>query len=181
MSSSVASSVRVDQPLTGFADCHRGILLQLQAFSGLPQLHEAAMRSQQVAIATLAMFDHAVSEHHADEERELFPAVLRSAQPGAEAERVRSMVERLTAEHRSIEALWKRLLPAVKAAARSKAAQFDGEAVEILVQGYLAHARYEEAEFLPLAQQILARNGNHMAALGLSLHMRHAPPVLAHI
>lgn len=30
-----------------------------------------------------------------------------------------------------------------------------------------------ETEFLPLSQTILGRNSNHMAALGLSLHMRH--------
>ena len=44
-----------------------------------------------------------------------------------------------------------------------------------LVADYTAHAGYEEVEFLPLAQTILGRDGNHMAALGLSLHMRHVP------
>ncbi len=42
-------------------------------------------------------------------------------------------------------------------------------------------ARCEELEFLPLSEQILGRNGNHMAALGLSLHMRHQPVILGHI
>ena len=45
-----------------------------------------------------------------------------------------------------------------------------------LVSQYRAHAQFEEQEYLPLAQQILGRNGNHMAALGLSLHMRHQNP-----
>jgi hypothetical protein len=44
-----------------------------------------------------------------------------------------------------------------------------------LVTRYRAHAQYEESEFLPLSQTILSRNSNHMAALGMSLHMRHAP------
>jgi hypothetical protein len=43
------------------------------------------------------------------------------------------------------------------------------------VLAYNAHANYEETEFLPLAETILGRNANHMAALGLSLHMRHTP------
>ena len=47
--------------------------------------------------------------------------------------------------------------------------------VERLVTRYRAHALYEEKEFLPLSQTILGRNANHMAALGLSLHMRHTP------
>ena len=49
-----------------------------------------------------------------------------------------------------------------------------------LVASYRGHASYEEAVFLPLSQQILSRNANHMAALGMSLHMRHVlPEVLA--
>ena len=46
---------------------------------------------------------------------------------------------------------------------------------------YQAHARFEEQEFLPLSEKILSRNGDHMAALGLSLHMRHQPVFLSHV
>jgi hypothetical protein len=53
--------------------------------------------------------------------------------------------------------------------------------VQRLVTEYQGHAQYEEVEFLPLAEQILGRNSNHMAALGLSLHMRHVKPVNAYI
>jgi hypothetical protein len=52
-------------------------------------------------------------------------------------------------------------------------------AIQRLVTQYQAHAKYEETEFLPLAQTILGRNANHMAALGLSLHMRHNAPAIA--
>jgi hypothetical protein len=171
----------VAQPLAGFSQCHLGITRQLGAFAQLPELHAAAMRAREVAAATVALFEEAVIEHHADEERDLFPAVLRSAIPGEEVAAVAAMVERLTAEHRSIEARWKALSPAVKAAARSKPAQFDAAAVQALVDDYLAHARYEEQHFLPAAQRILGRDNNHMAALGLSLHMRHVPPVVGYI
>ena len=41
---------------------------------------------------------------------------------------------------------------------------------------YKAHARFEEQQFLPLSKTILGRNGDHMAALGVSLHMRRALP-----
>ena len=47
-----------------------------------------------------------------------------------------------------------------------------------LVSTYANHARFEEQVFLPLAHSILSRNGNHMAALGVSLHLRHAMPAV---
>jgi hypothetical protein len=50
-----------------------------------------------------------------------------------------------------------------------------------LISRYKAHAGLEETVFLPLAEKILGRNSNHMAALGLSLHMRHVPQIPSHI
>lgn len=47
-----------------------------------------------------------------------------------------------------------------------------------LVDSYHVHARYEEGVFLPLSTTILGRNANHMTAIGLSLHLRHAVPAV---
>lgn len=168
-------------PLTSFSHCHEGILSQLLAFGELPTLQAAAARARTVAAQTLVLFREAVLSHHADEENELFPAVLRSAAPDSEADKVRAMVRRLTEEHRMIEARWKSLESAVRTVAKAGAADLDAAAVQELVQAYTAHARFEEEQFLPLAQTILSRNGNHMEALGLSLHLRHAPQPLGHI
>ena len=169
------------EPLTSFSQCHSGILSQLLAFEELPALQAAAALARTVAAQTLTLFREAVLSHHADEENALFPAVLRSASPDSEADKVRAMTRRLTEEHRMIEARWKNLEPAVKAVARASAVALDMTAVKELVQAYTAHARFEEEQFLPLAQTILSRNGNHMEALGLSLHLRHAPQPMGHI
>ena len=51
-----------------------------------------------------------------------------------------------------------------------------------LVAQYRGHAEFEETAFLPLSQHILGRNSHHLAALGLSLHMRHTPvPVKGYV
>jgi hypothetical protein len=170
-----------DAPLSSFSHCHAGITAQLEALAGLPALVEAAQRAREVARGTVALFRDAVLAHHADEERELFPAVLRSAAPGEERARVHEMIERLTSEHRALEAMWKRLEPHVDATAHGRAADLDAGLAQHLVRGYLQHARFEEQQFLPLADTILRRNGNHMAALGLSLHLRHAPQPVGYI
>jgi hemerythrin-like domain-containing protein len=173
--------LNLEVPLAGFSQCHLGIVSQLQAFAELPALQAAAEQARNIAAKTLALFKYSVYGHFADEENELFPAVLRSAAQGEEADRVQAMVQRLTTEHRAIESLWKKLEPVVKAAAKAKPGELDLVAVEELVQAFLAHANFEEQQFLPLAETILSRNGNHMAALGLSLHMRHAPLVVGYV
>ena len=142
----------------------------------LPALLEPAARAREVAEKAMDFFREAIFEHHLDEERELFPAVLASAAKGAEHDHVQALVKRLTDEHRTLEALWKRLESGLKKAAKGQAADIDVADGPEAGDEYRPHAEFEEQEFLPLSQTILGRNSNHMAALGLSLHMRHTPP-----
>jgi hemerythrin-like domain-containing protein len=174
-------TVSADAPLTNFTDCHVGILRRLNALDELPALLEPAARAREIAEQSLEFFREAIFEHHLEEERELFPAVLASATPGEEHQRAKAMTERLTQEHRMIEALWKSLEGGLKRVAKGHSTDLDTADLQRLVSEYTRHARYEETEFLPLSEQILSRNSNHMAALGLSLHMRHVKPVNAYI
>ncbi len=168
-----------DTPIQDFSQCHVGIVKKLDMLGELPALLEPAARAREIAEKAVDFFREAIFEHHLDEERELFPAVLASAEPGAERDRVQGIVKRLTDEHRELEGVWKRLEPSLKKVAKGQGAEVDVGAIQRLVTHYQAHARYEEAEFLPLSQTILGRNANHMAALGLSLHMRHTAPAIA--
>ncbi|MDP2017908.1 hemerythrin domain-containing protein [Hydrogenophaga sp.] len=168
-------------PLTTFTECHVGILRRLKSLDALPALLEPAAQARQIAADSLAFFREAIFEHHLDEERDLFPAVLASAQAGAERERVQAMTERLTCEHRAIETLWKSLEKGLKRVGKGQDADLDVDDLHQLVSAYAAHAAFEEKDFLPLSETILSRNSNHMAALGLSLHMRHVRQIPAHI
>lgn len=175
------TAVDTQAPISNFTNCHAGIVKRLNALDELPALLEPAARARQIAEQSLEFFREAIFEHHLEEERELFPAVIASAKPGEELERVKAMTKRLTEEHRMVEALWKRLEKGLKQVAKGQSTDLDISEVQRLVTEYTAHASYEEAEFLPLSEVILGRNSNHMAALGLSLHMRHAKPVAAYI
>lgn len=170
------SSTPGQSPIEDFSQCHAGILSRLQALDTLPALLEPAARARQIAADTLKFLREAVFEHHAEEEQELFPAVLASARKGVEREKVQAIVTELTAEHRQVEAAWSALEPKLKAVAKGHDTDLDGVEVATLVRAYQAHARYEEEVFLPLSQTILGRNSNHLAALGVSLHLRHALP-----
>lgn len=171
-----AQAPEVEAPLDAFSQCHAGIVAQLDQLARLPALLEPAAQARQIAGTTAKFFRQAVYEHHAEEERELFPAVLASAEPGDERAIVKAMVDQLVCEHREVEAAWKALEPEMSAIAKGQDSQLDVDAVATLVSRYRAHAGFEERHFLPLAQTILGRNGDHMAALGMSMHMRHALP-----
>ena len=165
-------------PIETFSQCHVGILEHLLTLGQLPALLEPAVQARRIAADTVAFFREAVFEHHAEEERELFPAVLASAVDGEERDKVQSIVSALAAEHRSIESAWSKLEPKLKAVAKGHDVDIDVAEIADLVERYQAHARYEEQAFLPLSQTILGRNSNHLAALGVSLHMRHAMPAV---
>jgi hypothetical protein len=173
--SKASTAASQDTPIEDFSQCHAGIFKKLDQLGELPALLAPAVRAREIAEKSLEFFREAIFEHHLDEERELFPAVVAHAEKGAEFDKVQFMVARLTIEHRDLEAVWKRLESGLKAVAKGRDSDINVADIELLVTRYRGHAQYEESEFLPLAQTILSRNSNHMAALGMSLHMRHAP------
>lgn len=170
-----------ESPLQQFTQCHAGIRQRLDTLDELPGLIEAAARARRLAAEALDFFRRTMPSHHEDEERELFPAVRAAAAGADEAAYVEAIAQRLVREHRHLESLWATIEPALKAMARGHDAALDPGAAHAMAAAYRAHADYEEQVYLPLAQRILGRHGDgEMAALAVSLHMRHVmPQVLA--
>ena len=102
--------------------------------------------------------------------------MLASASKGEERDKVQAIVDALNAEHRKIEAAWTRLEPKLKAVAKGHDTELGLEEIRALIGTYQTHARFEEVECLPLSQTILGRDSNCMAALGMSMHIRHTLP-----
>lgn len=169
----IRQATEADAPLQDFSRCHVGFVTVLDTALGLPEMIATAARSRACAADVLKMFRNRLLAHHDDEERDLFPAVLRVAQPGDEADRARTMVAQLVREHREIAQLWKQLEPAVQAVANGYLPQLDAALLHELVRRFNEHVRVEEEEFLPFAQRVLARQAEDMAMLGTVLHQRH--------
>ena len=166
-------ATEADAPLQDFSNCHVQFVTVLETALGLPEMIVTAARSRSCATDLLKMFHDRLLAHHDDEERDLFPAVLRVAQQGDEAERARTLVAQLVREHREIAQVWKQLEPAVQAIANGYLPKLDSALLHELVRRFNEHVRIEEDEFLPFAQQVLARQAEDMAMLGLALHRRH--------
>jgi len=170
-----------DAPIDHFSHCHVGIFAQLDRMGDLPALLAPAAQARKIAEQSLGFFSKGMYEHHSEEEKDLFPAVRSSAHVGEERMKVEALIDQLVADHRALEKLWESLEPGLQKVAKGQDSTLDTAALQSMVARYQAHAKLEEKQFLPLAEQILGRNSNHMAALGLSLHMRHVPRFSAHI
>jgi hemerythrin-like domain-containing protein len=159
-------------PLTDFSASHQEIASSLKTLGGLSALLASVVQAGKIAEETLRHFPELVLDHHAEEEKDLFPVVLANATAGDEHDRVQATITRLKTEHRVIEALWRRLAPQLTKLTKGQPAEVDSSAIDELVHKYACHARYEEQEFLPLSEEILGRSRAQMASLGLSLHLR---------
>ena len=164
-----------DNPLNSFSGCHAGIITNFRQLANLPDLFLQAHKAEEIrkqADHFIHFFQNVVLKHHAEEEQELFEAVNQAlGVDPAELELARRHVEQLKAEHRHLEQLWSMLEPDLKLLAKGKLATLDSEIIATLSGEYLSHALFEEETFLPLAERLL--EGNGMAALGMSLHIRH--------
>jgi heme-degrading monooxygenase HmoA/hemerythrin-like domain-containing protein len=172
-SATMGAAHEIDTSIRSFSECHSGIVHMLEDFTALARQQDATSSRRDVAARVLNFFTDVVVAHHKEEESELFPAVLLDAIPGDEHAQVDQLIRRLVNEHRRVEGMYAQLAPVLSAIADGGESALDPTAVAALVADYRAHARFEEEAFLPLAQTILGRNSDHMAALGLALHIRH--------
>ena len=145
-------------PLEMLSACHGRIDRQCATLHALvPHLavQGADPAAREAATAVMRYFDSAAPQHHADEEEDLFPALLESM-AGSDAVCVRELIATLVAEHRALEAAWRRVRAALEAiVAGSADARLAGADVQALAGLYERHIAREESELLPMAARLL--------------------------
>ncbi|WP_290702888.1 hemerythrin domain-containing protein [Amphritea sp.] len=167
-------STEMQSPVDDFSQCHVGIIQNFEALKvlGNSDISDPVQPEIQKSAKKLVQFyKEVVLNHHMEEEQELFNMVLDCAKPGAEQSEAKSMVDRLTKEHRNLEKQWKTIEADIKKLSKGKFSKLDKDASVSMAQNYLAHAHYEEQEFLPLSAVILKDTG--LESLGFTLHTRH--------
>lgn len=172
-----AAAVGFDTPLAMLAECHRRVEDQCATLQRLlPHLaaHGPDRAAAEAASAVLRYFDLAGPKHHADEEADLFPALLESM-AGSDAVCLRELTDGLKADHRHFEQQWTALRAALTEIAAGRPATLDATAVEAFCALYERHIAREEAELLPMAERLI--EPAVLAQIGLAMRRRRGEAV----
>ena len=136
-----------DEPLEMLLGCHRRIEKQLETLKRL-RAHldtravdaEATLAAQNV----LRYFTSAASNHHADEELDLFPLLESRIDDPGEKARFAAFRVRLEEDHRRLEAAWARLKRPLEGIAEGLQRALPGADVQAFVDAYASHILTEE-------------------------------------
>lgn len=126
-------------------------------------LHGADQQAQDAAKAVMRYFDLAAPLHHADEDEDLYPALLALNDAA-----LNEHIQRLTAEHTDLARLWHAVRHWLTDIAAGSAAQPPAELPEFAEQ-YPRHARDEETLVYPHARYL---SGYQLNLLGQSMTQR---------
>jgi hemerythrin-like domain-containing protein len=160
-------SVSFETPVAMLEACHERIrhystlLVKLAVHLDRHGVDGEAINAAQ---AVLRYFDVAAPLHHADEEQDLFPALLARCD-AVLAEKIRA----LEAEHVELDALWTALRGKLRLIVSGAPAGLSREEARHFFARYFAHAAREEMEIYPYAgtlldNAILADIGRRMAS-----------------
>jgi iron-sulfur cluster repair protein YtfE (RIC family) len=167
-----APSASFEVPLEMLSACHGRVQAQCQTLQRLlPHVagHGADRAAQEAASAVMRYFDTAAVHHHADEEVDLFPALIESM-AGSDAVCLRGMTQALAAEHRELERRWQRVRAGLQAIVTGDASRLLADDVQGFVDHYAQHIAREEAELLPMARRLLG--DAELDAIGRAMRAR---------
>jgi hemerythrin-like domain-containing protein len=156
--------------------CHDRIRIQCATLRRLvPHLaeHGADEEARNAASNVMRYFDTSATHHHADEEEDLFPALIESM-AGSDAICLRKMIEELTADHRAMEVAWQRLRGVLQRIAAGETTPLASDDVEALVRLYERHIGCEEDELYPMVARLLSEED--LAHVGRAMRERRRTP-----
>jgi hemerythrin-like domain-containing protein len=167
-----APAAGFEAPLEMLSACHGRVERQCQTLLRLVP-HLAANGSDQAAREAaqniLRYFDTSAKHHHADEEEDLFPALLQAAAP-AELASLHELIDALLGQHRELDQAWGELRWKLEGVWLGTMQSLDAEEVARLVELYRLHIAREEADLLPLAARLL--EDAQLEVVGRSMRLR---------
>ena len=153
-----APSAGFEAPLEMLSACHFRIERQCATLRRLvPYLatHGADTEARTAAANVIRYFETSAKHHHADEEQDLFPALLESM-AGSDPVCLRELTATLVAEHDELELRWRNIRAVLEQVVVGDNVVLESQAVEALVGLYERHIAREETELLPMAARLLS-------------------------
>ncbi len=167
-----AAAPSFEQPFEMLAACHERVQRSLDLLARLCERVRVGRVDTHVHDAArdvLRYFDIAAPHHHEDEERHVFPLMLR-LDAGAD---VHEAVHTLQRQHDAMRRQWAVLRVPLQALAEGDDAAFDTaalEAAEAFAALYAGHAEIEESLIFPRAAQALS--ADELRAMGQEMAQR---------
>jgi iron-sulfur cluster repair protein YtfE (RIC family) len=152
--------------------CHRQTFSMLDELSALVTKleHDGLDAESRVRAAKIAaFFSTTAREHHEDEERHIFPALVKGAKP-----EIVQAVLRLQQDHDWLEEGWFEIAPHVQAIAAGRASydiETMREGVAVLAALYHDHIELEESFIYPEARARMPSDGQR--EMGREMAVRH--------
>jgi len=151
--------------------CHDRVGRQCETLSRLAQhllANGSDVAAQQAATAVLRYFDLAAPQHHADEELDVFPAILNATTGNSKAD-VAVLIDHLLQDHRTLESLWEHLSIALNRVAHGLPAQLNLDTLNAFLNCYRNHIDLENQLLFAKLNQLLPND--EIASIGRA--MRH--------
>lgn len=149
-----------DEPIEMLYACHskvKSFCRQLQLLPDYLAKHGVNQAVKNDVQQIIHYFNQAAPLHHDDEEKDFFPALLKSV-PQAQAE-----VDELESQHIDLHRNWDLLFAQLEALLKEEIRQIDGDLIQRFVAGYDKHIAIEEPLF-ELGRQHLSES--ELASMG---------------
>ncbi len=147
-----------DDPLESLLRFHRRIESGLAALGQLDAHLEAGIASEHAggtAALLVDLFTTRMAIHHADEEHDLIPMLLRRIAHAEERDQFREIRLRLESDHRELRDAWRRLRPPLEAIAQGTPRRLPADTVAYFRALHGLHICTEEAALHRLARRRL--------------------------
>lgn len=164
-----------NEPVEMLVSCHDRLRDRCSTLSRLPghiAEHGADEQARSAAQSILRYFDGPALYHHADEEKDLFPALLESV-AGSDAVCLRELFDRLSSEHRQLENQWQRLRVPLLRISEGSDAELPQQEIQTFIAQYASHLQCEDDELLPMARRML--DNTSLQVMGQAMQQRRNP------
>lgn len=148
------------EPLAALYTCHRRVLRSCATLRRLVLYIGECGCDREVQVLShglLRLFDCEVPQHYADEEEELFPALIESM-AGSDAVCLHDLTRGSAEQHRALAASWSSLRGPLEDIAAGRQALLPSRTVENFARKWYDHIEIEEGELLAMASRLLTED-----------------------